>query len=348
MNRIQPAPTPQGAAFQLARESEERYRLLFESATDAIFVVGPDGLVVSVNPAAERLSGYTSEELIGTHAVELIAPEWRDAAAARRDSKLSGKTETDNYESVMIDRTGRRVPVEVSSTAIRSGGGVIGIHVALRDISERKRAESALRESEERFRQAFEAAPIGMALVAPDGHWLQVNRTLCKLVGYTEEELLGKTFQDITHPADVDENVESLRRLLAGEIDTYEMEKRYIRKDGGFVWILLSVSLVRGADGSPAYEISQILDITDRKLAERRTAAVRDHHPIERPLSEREREVLALLAEGMTNVQVASRLGIGSETVQTHVRRAMKKLKAATRTEAVAAAIQLNLLEPAP
>jgi len=137
-----------------------------------------------------------------------------------------------------------------------------------RELDERKRAEEALRESEVRFSQAFEQAAIGMALVAPDGHWLKVNRALCELIGYSEEELMVKTFQDITHPADLDTDLEYVRQMLAGEIQTYQMEKRYFHKLGAGVWILLSVSLVRDPQGKPLYFISQIQDITVRKRAE--------------------------------------------------------------------------------
>jgi PAS domain S-box-containing protein len=133
---------------------------------------------------------------------------------------------------------------------------------------ERLSAEEQLRQSEERFRRAFDDAAIGMALVAPDGRWLEVNRSLCEIVGYTEEELLARSFQDITHPADLDADLDFVRRVLAGDLRTYQMEKRYFHKDGSVVWIQLSVSLVRDAAGAPLYFISQIQDISVRKWAE--------------------------------------------------------------------------------
>ncbi len=136
------------------------------------------------------------------------------------------------------------------------------------EIRERRRAEEALRTSEQQFSRAFEHAAIGMALVAPDGRWLKVNRSLCDLTGYTAEELRTKTFQDITHPDDLERDLAYVRQMLTGEIQTYQMEKRYIHKRGHVVWILLSVSLVRDAEGRPAHFISQIQDITERKQAE--------------------------------------------------------------------------------
>jgi PAS domain S-box-containing protein len=128
--------------------------------------------------------------------------------------------------------------------------------------------EQSFQENEEWLRSAMEHSAIGMALVAPNGHWLKVNRALCRIVGYSEAELLATDFQSITHPDDLDADLMQVQRLLRGEIVDYEMEKRYGHKDGHLVWILLTVSLVRDRDGQPRHFISQIQDITERKLAE--------------------------------------------------------------------------------
>ena len=115
------------------------------------------------------------------------------------------------------------------------------------------------------FQSAFQFAAIGMALVSVEGKWLRVNRSICEITGYSEAELLARTFQDITHPDDLDQDLENVRKMLAGEIDTYQMEKRYYHKNGSIVWILLSVSLVRTKSGEPLFFISQIQDITRQK-----------------------------------------------------------------------------------
>lgn len=121
---------------------------------------------------------------------------------------------------------------------------------------------------EERLKRTFEFAPIGMALVSTEGRWLQVNPALSEMLGYRSDELLDLTFQDITHPDDLDADLANVRKVLDGEIATYQMMKRYIHKDGDEIWGHLSVSLVRDDEGKPAYFISQIQDLTERKRAE--------------------------------------------------------------------------------
>ncbi|MGH9769471.1 MAG: PAS domain S-box protein [Blastocatellia bacterium] len=133
---------------------------------------------------------------------------------------------------------------------------------------ESQKNTEALRNSKARFKGIFENAAVGIARVAPDGRWLEVNQRLCDIVGYAREELMAKTFSDITHPDDLDADWNHARRLLAGEIENYSMEKRYNRKDGSVVWGNLTVSLVRKADGSPDYFVSIIEDMSARKRAE--------------------------------------------------------------------------------
>ncbi len=143
-----------------------------------------------------------------------------------------------------------------------------------REAEDRQRAEgrrltleASLRESEERFRSAFNHAAIGMALVGIDGRWLQVNRRVCDLVGYSEAELLACDFQAITHPDDLDANLRQLRHMLDGDTSTYQIEKRYLHKGGHVVWALVSVSLVRDDRGQPLHFIAQIQDISPHRRA---------------------------------------------------------------------------------
>ena len=137
-----------------------------------------------------------------------------------------------------------------------------------RHIAEQERISKALRETEEHFRNAFDYAAIGMALVSPQGAWLRVNPSLCELVGYTEKELLTSNFKSITHKDDVGHDLANLYRLMQGEMPTCQVEKRYVSKSGEIVWVLNNVSLVRDADDQPVHFIFQIQDITERKRAE--------------------------------------------------------------------------------
>lgn len=133
-------------------------------------------------------------------------------------------------------------------------------------VFERLRRAGALDRSG--FDAVFEQAAVGVALVSPDGHWLRVNRKLCEIVGYSRQELTGMSFQEITYAEDLDTDLENVRRMLVREIDSYALEKRYIRKSGELVWINLTVGLAWKADGTPDYFISVVEDISARKAAE--------------------------------------------------------------------------------
>ncbi len=331
-------------SLELMEAEHARQRLFFETSSDAVFVADATARITDANPAACRMLGCTVDELIGKSPAEFAAPEWVEVVERSVEAKLSGERVSSRYEFVVVDSGGNRIPVEVTSTALHDGDVVLGVHALMRDLREDRRAERALRESDERFRGAFEAALIGMALTSPDGRWLKVNDALCRLVGYSSSELLTMRWQEITHPEDIEEDIALGKQMLAGEFPSYQMEKRYLRKDGSVVWIHLSISLVRDDDGAPAYSVAQILDIDERKRRELEATELRSQHPISGSLSPREREVLGLLAQGKTSAEVGIQLGVAEETVQTHVRRSMAKLDARSRTQAVASAIRLGWL----
>ncbi|VXD12283.1 putative Multi-sensor hybrid histidine kinase [Planktothrix serta PCC 8927] len=168
----------------------------------------------------------------------------------------------------------------------------------LRDISEQKPIESHLRESEKRFRSAFENASIGMAILNLEGEWLQVNQALCEMLGYTQTELLNLTFQEITPPDDLETDLENYYKLLNDQIQTYQSEKRYIHKQGEIIWILLNSTLVRDDQRNPLYFIAQIQDITPRKQAE---VALQDSEARFRAIFNQTFQLMGLLTcEGIT------------------------------------------------
>jgi len=155
--------------------------------------------------------------------------------------------------------------------------GAMRVLGTLQDVTEESLRERRLREAESRFRLAFENAPIGMALVALDGRWMRVNRALVDMLGYDEQTLLTKTFQDITHPDDLDGDLEHVRSLLGGQASSYTMEKRYVTAAGELLWVLLSGSMVRDELGRPVHFIAQIVDISPQKATEERLHRLADH-----------------------------------------------------------------------
>ncbi|MDQ2732110.1 MAG: response regulator, partial [Armatimonadota bacterium] len=153
-----------------------------------------------------------------------------------------------------------------------------------------REAEESYKESEEAFRGTFNQAAVGIAHVSLEGKWLRVNAKLCEIVGYTETELLNTTFQEITHPDDLHKDLKSVQQMLAGEITTYIMEKRYVHKDGSLVWINLTVSLIRGASGEPKFFISVVESIEKRKRVE--AALLQAREQLELRVQERTLELL--------------------------------------------------------
>ncbi len=191
----------------------------------------------------------------------LLIPERAAAAGGLRggialplltEGRAIGVIECFTHESTPVDRPLRDLLMTVASQ--------VSEHV------QRLEAEERLEEARTRLRLAFEHAPIGMALVAPDGRWLSVNPALCRITGYAEDELLARTFADITHPDDVDADAALAARVLAGELDSYELDKRYLRPDGEVVWVRLSVSVVRQPAGP--YFIAQVQDVTAARHAD--------------------------------------------------------------------------------
>jgi diguanylate cyclase (GGDEF)-like protein/PAS domain S-box-containing protein len=149
-------------------------------------------------------------------------------------------------------------------------GALIELQTVERDITAERQAARELREAEERFRNAFDQAPIGKALVSPDGRFMRVNSALCRITGYAEADLLATTFQSLTHPDDLAADLERMRQILDGSSESYAIEKRYRHADGHDIWVLLHVSLVRGEHGVPLYFVSQIQDISEQKRAAER------------------------------------------------------------------------------
>jgi diguanylate cyclase (GGDEF)-like protein/PAS domain S-box-containing protein len=248
--------------------SAREYRDLAEQSSDVVTRSNEQAVYTYVSPAAARLYGVEPEDMVGRQVYEFVHPDDHPAHLALREALAAGADE-ELAERRMKTADGDWRWVEARCRALRDDDGrFVGVQSSARDIGDRKAAEEARRIADEQFRTAFDDALVGIALVALDGSWLRVNRSLCEIVGRSHEELYAMTFQDITHPEDLDADLAQLGETLAGERAGYQMEKRYLRPDGEVVWALLSVSLVRDALGEPLHFISQVLDISERKRLE--------------------------------------------------------------------------------
>jgi diguanylate cyclase (GGDEF)-like protein/PAS domain S-box-containing protein len=253
------------------RKSEARYRTVLDAAFDAIVTITPDGIVRWFNRGAERIFGHRAEEVIGQPVTLLMPERYRDLCVAglhrylrTGEARVVGVT----TELVGLRKDGSEFPIEMSLGETHENGERLFTGV-IRDITERKRTEDALREARDRFRSLFDHAPIGVAMVTLEGRYVQVNRSLCEILGYCEEELQSLTWQELTHPDDLAASSAYARRIVEGEFPRYHLEKRFLHADGHTVWASLSVSLVRDSEGEPLYFVSQIQDVTERKKVEK-------------------------------------------------------------------------------
>jgi PAS domain S-box-containing protein len=258
-------------AHALAREhvSDKRYRAFFElNAVGAVQADPFEGRLLSVNEEFCRMTGYSRDSLIGMPFTAITHPEDRGTNYAEYQSLLRGDIHRIGAQKRYIRADGQTIWVQADATILRDEKGEpLQILVIIQDITERRQAEEALRLSEARYRTAFESAATGMMLVSLDGRSLSVNRPLMEMLGYSEEEFHTLKFEDFTYPDDLDPNMDLYQQTLAGKIDSYQLEKRFIHKRGHVVWGLLSAGLVRDDAGKPLYFVGQIQDITERRRA---------------------------------------------------------------------------------
>jgi PAS domain S-box-containing protein len=240
-----------------------------ESTADGILVVDRQGRIVRYNQKFSQMWNiprHILESREDNRALSSILEQLKDPKGfMNKVMELYSHPEVESCD--VVEFADGRV-LERYSQPQRIGEEIIGRVWSFRNITERRRVEEALKQSEERFRATFEQAAVGVAHVRPDGRFLLVNQKFCDIVGYTRDELIEKTFQEITYPYDLEADLENVRMMLLNEIQSYAMHKRYLRKDGSFVWINLTVSLVRTTSGEPAYFISVIEDISEHKKLE--------------------------------------------------------------------------------
>ncbi len=265
--------TTRKQAEEAAVLSSQRFQAAFDSAPIGVALTAPDGRWLDVNEALCELTGYRKDELLARTFAEITHPDDRALSDEGWVRHSAGADDSGRIEKRYVRADGETAWVAVSRTLVRDADGRALYTVShIENITGRRDAQRLLEEAEERFRRAFDDAPIGMALVGLDGSWLRANASLCEILGYRESELLELRFQELTHPDDLETSIELVRRLVEGELRSFSHEKRYLRKDGSAVWATLSVSLVRDAGHAPLYFVAQIEDVHVRKLAEVETA----------------------------------------------------------------------------
>ena len=253
-------------------QAETALNQFFHTSPTPMAIWDLDGRIQRANPAWEPILGQKAAEVEGLSVFELVHPEDRAAAAAEFEKLLSsGKQIGFECRVRCTDGSYRWLLVDAG---IQKDAKVI--YVTAHDITQRKNAEEALRRSEARFRSAFENTLFGMAITSLDGRFLQVNQSLCRMAGLSEEELLGTLVSAITCPEDVRESREFLNGLLTGVNSSGTLEKRYLRKNGELIWARSHVALERDPQGNPLYFIAVVEDLTEQKRAEENARASKE------------------------------------------------------------------------
>ncbi len=252
--------TPSKVNEQKSIENQQTVKSLINGITEIMTLMDAEGKILIANQAfairfnkdADDMTGYNIFEAMPSEIVKI----WRDKIHSVIKSKLPI-----NFEDVWKGCTLNHHLFPV----INSNNEVSKIAAFSQDITESKRIQEAFRESEERFRNIFENAASGMALISLHGHYFMVNNSLADMVGYTTQELVNMTYNDFTHQGDIKISNDSMQKLINGEVKNFQIEKRYIHKKGNIVWVLLNASIVKDSLGKPFYVIAQIQDISMSK-----------------------------------------------------------------------------------
>lgn len=265
--------TEKKAAEEKLSASESRFKLLVEGTKDyGLFMLDPLGNVASWNKGAERINGYKSEEVIGRHFSLFYTKEDKEKNHPENELKIATKTGSYHEQGWRVKKNGEKFWAEITiNTIMNEENHIIGFAKITRDMTESRKAEIALRESERDFRSFFELSGSGAEVIdAYNYKFLKVNPMLCRLLGYSEEELKQKTFLEVTFDDDRGREVNAYEETKKGVHDHWELEKRYVRKDGAIIWAQVNGTMVRNEEGQAVHSLAIIQDITERKEIEKK------------------------------------------------------------------------------
>jgi PAS domain S-box-containing protein len=259
-------------ARRRAEQATAELAAMVESSDDAIIGKTLDGTITSWNAAAERLYGYSAEEAIG-RSIALIVPPERPDELPSILARLSRGERVEHYETERVRRDGTRVAISATISPILDGSGtVIGASAISRNITDRRRIEEALQESEERYRGIVSQAAVAIARSDLGGTLLDANPGLCEMLGIAREEVIGRNYHDVIHSDDWPRAEAAIRALLSGGSNSESLDLRYNRRDrardGECVWVRATISLIRSADGAPRSLVSVAIDVTQRRRTE--------------------------------------------------------------------------------
>ncbi|MCX6220353.1 MAG: PAS domain S-box protein [Bacteroidia bacterium] len=250
-------------------QSEEKYRRLFESASLGIFQSTPEGQTISVNPAFATMFGYDSPEDVKNSVKNISADIFADPNRRKElIQQMKDNPDLNSFEILYKRKDGSTFEGQLYISQIKNELGEIDhLEGFIKNITKRKRNDQLLKESEEKFRNFFENSIVGKSMTSLDGK-MNTNKAYCDLLGYEEHELSKLKWRDITHPDDIQGNQKIIDRIISGEMDSFQWEKRYIHKKGHTIWVHINITLERDKAGAPLYFITSVVDITEKKQNE--------------------------------------------------------------------------------